>query len=92
MDGNFSDVQHMIKYRQKLDSFADHLEQHFKSTTSRTNLCNWMAFKVVNKINQIGEIKSFTKPNCNLCIQECLTVLKKLRYKRVTLMNKSSDI
>ena len=34
----------------------------------------------------------FTKLNCNLCMQERLTILKKLRDKRVTFMNKNSEI
>ena len=36
--------------------------------------------------------EKFTKPNCNLCMQERLTILKKLRDKRVTVMNKNLDI
>ena len=37
-------------------------------------------------------MKTFTKTNCNLCIQERLTILKNLRDKRVTVMNKNSEI
>ena len=51
-----------------------------------------MAFKVVKQINPIGEMKTFTKPNCNICMEERLTILKKLRDKRVTIMNKNSEI
>ena len=42
----------------------------FKSTTSRTYLCKCMFFKVVNKLNPIGSMKSFKKPNCKLRMKE----------------------
>ena len=80
------------KNGQKLDSFAAHFLQHFNTTTSRTNLRKYMAFKVVKEINPIGAMKILTKPNCNLCMQERLTILKKIRDKRVTVMNKNSEI
>ena len=51
-----------------------------------------MTFKVVKQLNTIGAMKTFTKPNCNLCMEERLTILKKLRDKRVTIMNKNSEI
>ena len=47
-----------------------------------------MTFKVVKQLNLIGAMKTFTKPNCNLCMEERLTILKNLRDKRVTIMNK----
>ena len=47
-----------------------------------------MTFKVVNQLNLIGAMKTFTEPNCNLCKEERLTILKKLREKRVRVMNK----
>ena len=34
---------------------------------------------------------SITKPNCNLCTEERLNILKKLSDKRVTPMKKSLD-
>ena len=37
-------------------------------------------------------MKTFTKPNCNPCMEERLTILKKLRDKRVTIMNKNLEI
>ena len=40
----------------------------------------------------IGAMKTSTKPNFNLCMQERLTILKKLHDKRVTVMNKNSEI
>ena len=36
--------------------------------------------------------KIFTKPNCNICKEECLTIHKKLRDKRVTFMNTNLEI
>ena len=51
-----------------------------------------MTFKVVNQIKPIRAIKIFTKPNCNLCMEKHLTILKKLRDKRVTVMNNNLKI
>ena len=61
------------------------------ATMSYTDILKYMTFKVVKQLKPIGAMKTFTKPNCNLCIQECLTVLKKLRDKRVMVMNKNSE-
>ena len=66
-----------------------HLEQHFNTTTSRTYLRKYMMFKLVNPI---GAMKKITKPNYNLYMEERLTILKNLRDKRVTIMNKNSEI
>ena len=92
MDDNLSDLQRLIKNGKKSDSFAARFVQHFNTTTSRTDLCKYMTLKVVKKLNLIGTMKTFTKTNFNLCIQERLTILKKLREKSVTEMNKNSDI
>ena len=51
-----------------------------------------MTFKVLKQLNPIGTMKTFTKPNFNLCMQERLTILKMIRDKRVTVMNKNSEI
>ena len=51
-----------------------------------------MTFKVVKQLNLIGAMKTFTKPNCNICMEERLKVLKKIRDKCVTIMNKKSKI
>ena len=51
-----------------------------------------MKFKLVKQLKPIGAMKTFTKPNCNLCMEERLTILKNLRDKRVTFMSKNSDI
>ena len=51
-----------------------------------------MTFKVVKQLYPIGAMKTFTKPKCNICMQERLTILKKRRYKYVTIMNKNSEI
>ena len=37
-------------------------------------------------------MKTFRKPNCNLCMEECLTILKKISDKRVTFMNNNLEI
>ena len=76
MDGHISDLQRLLKNRQKPDSFSAHFVQHFNDTTSRTQLRKCMTFKVIKQLNPIGAMKTFTKPNCNLCMQERLTILK----------------
>ena len=86
MGSRFSNILRLLKYGQKSDSFADHFEQHFKSTMSRTNLRKCMIFKVLKQLKLIGTIKTFTKPNCNICMEEHLEILKKLREKHVMLM------
>ena len=87
MDGHFSDLLYLLKNGKKSDSFSDYLELHFNTTTSRTDLRKYMVFKVVKKLNLIGAMKKFTKPNCNLYMEEHLTILKNLRYKWVTVMD-----
>ena len=92
IDAHFSDLQRLLKNGQKSDSFASHFVQHFNNTTSRTDLRKCMTLKVIKQLNPIDAMKPFTKPNCNLCLQERLTILKKVRDKRVIVMNKNSDI
>ena len=92
MDGHLSDILRLLKNGKKSDSFAAHLKQPFNTTTSITDLHKYMTFKVVKQLNTIGTMKTFTKPNCNVCIQERLTILKKIRDKRVTVMNKKLEI
>ena len=92
MDGHFSDLLRLLKNGQKSDSFAAHFEQHFNTTMSRTDLRKHMTFKVVKQLSPIGAMKTFTKPNCNLCMEERLMILKKLRNKRVTIMNENLEI
>ena len=89
MDGHFSDLQRILKNGKKSDSFAAHFVQNFNNTMSRTDLRKCMKFRVIKQLNLIGAMKTFTKPNCNLCMQERLTILKKLCDKRVTVMNKN---
>ena len=89
---HFSDLQRLFKNRQKSDLFAAHFVQYFNTTTPCTDLRKYMTFKVVNPLNPIGTMKTFTKPNYNLCMQERLTILKNLCDKRFTIMNKNSDI
>ena len=92
MDGHFSDLQRLLKNGQKSGSFAAHFVQHFKSTTSRIELRKYMTFKVLKQLNPIGAMKTFTKPDFNLCMQKRLTILKIIRDKRVTVMNKNLEI
>ena len=92
MDVYFSDLQRLFNNGQESDSFAANFEQHFNATTARTDIHKYMAFKVVKQLNLIGAMKTFTKPNCNLCMKEHLTILKKPRDKCVTIMNKNLEI
>ena len=92
MDGHLSDVICLLRKRQKSYSFAAHFEQHFQYTTSRTDLRKCMMSKLVKQINPIGAMKTFMKPNCNLCMEKCLTIPKNLRDKRVTIIDKNLDI
>ena len=75
MDGRFSGLQRLLINGQKSDSFAAHFVQHFNNTTSSTDSRECMLFKVLKQLNLIGTMKTFTKPNCNLCMQERLTIL-----------------
>ena len=70
MDGHLSDILRLFKNGQKSDSFAAHFEQHFKAATPRTDLLKYMTFKLVKQLNPIVAMKTFTKPNCNLFIEE----------------------
>ena len=92
MDGHVTDLQRLLNNKQKPDSFAAHFEHHFNTNTSRTDLRKYMVCKVVKQLNPIGAMKTFTKLNCNLCMQERLKILKKICDKRVTVMNKHSEI
>ena len=69
MDSPFFNLLRLLKNGQKSDSFATHFEQHSDATTSLADLHNYMTFKVVNHLKPIGEIKTFTKPNFNLCME-----------------------
>ena len=51
-----------------------------------------MTLKVLKKIKLIVAMKKITKPNHNLCMEEYLTILKKLHDKRVMVMNKNLEI
>ena len=92
MDGRFSNLLCLLKNGKESDSFADHFKQHFNSTTSRTCLCKYMMFKVVKHLNPIGAMETFTEPNFNLCMEERLMILKRLCEKRITIMDKNSEI
>ena len=68
MNGRFSDLLRLLKNGQKYGLFAALFEQH-NSTTSRTDLCNYITFKGVNQLKPILAVKTVTKPNCNLCME-----------------------
>ena len=89
MAGHLYDLQRLLNNGQKSDSFATHFVQHFNTTTSRTDLCKHMAFKAVRQINPIGGMKKATKPNCNICMEERLTILKNICDKHVTFTKKN---
>ena len=91
MYSHFSDLQRLLKNGQKSDSFAVHFVQHFNDTMSHTDLRKCMTSNVLKQLNPIGAMKTFTKPNCNWCMQERLTILKIPCDKHVTVMNKSSE-
>ena len=92
MDGHFSDLQRLLKNGQKSDLFATHFVDNFNNTTSCINLRKCMTFNLLKKLNPIGAMKTFTKHNCNLCMQERLKILNKLRDKRVMVMDNNLDI
>ena len=92
MGVHFSGVQRLIKKGQKSDSFSAYFKHNFKSTTSCTYLRKCMDFNVVNHLNPIGAMKSFRKPNCNICMEERLTIPKNICDKRITLMNRNWEI
>ena len=48
MGGHFSYLLRILKNEKKSDSFAALFEQYFESTTSRTDLRRFMAFRVVD--------------------------------------------
>ena len=92
MDGHFSDILRLPKNGQKPDSFSAQFEHNFNTTTSHTDLRKYMTFKVAKQLNPIDAMKKSTEPNCNLCMEERLTIVKKLLDKHVEIMNNNSEI
>ena len=90
--GNSSNLLLLLNNGQKPHKCASHSKHHFKYTISSTDPNKFMTFKLVNQLNLIGAMKTFTKHNYNLCTEERLTILKNLLEKRVTVMNKNSEI
>ena len=76
MVGHFSNILHLLNNVQKSDSFASRFEQYFIDTTSHTYLHKYMTFKVLKQLNPIVAMKKYTKPNCNQCMEERLTIFK----------------
>ena len=88
MDGHFSDLQRLLKKKQKSDSFAVHFVQHFNNTTSCTDLRKYMTLEVIKQLNLIVAMKTFTKLNCIIYMQKRLTILKKYMTKASKLWKK----
>ena len=76
MDDHFFDLLRLLRNGQKSDSCAAHFGQQFNAFTPDTDLCKYITFIVVKQLNPIGAMKKITKPNCNLCTKERLTILK----------------
>ena len=76
MDGHLFYLLFLLKNGHKSDSFAAHLEQHCKYTTSHKDLCKCLLFKVVKQLNRICAMIFLTKPICNTCMEERLTIIK----------------
>ena len=57
MGGHLSDLLHLLKNRQNPDSFDANSGQHFKYTTSRTELSKCTELKVLSQLNLIGAMK-----------------------------------
>ena len=77
--------QHSTNFTNNLNVFGFRFPL-YKLHYPNTYLRKYMTFKEVKQLNLIGAMKTFTKPNQNLCMEERLTILKKLRDKRVTIM------
>ena len=92
MDGHLSDLLCLLNNGRKSYSIAANLGQHFNNIMSRTYIHKYMTFRVLKQINLIGTMKTFTKPNFNICMEKRLTIPKNLRDKRIMVMNKKSEI
>ena len=49
---------------------------------SLTDLHKYMAFNLFIQLKPIGLMRSFMKPYCNLCMEELLSIIKKLYGKK----------
>ena len=68
MDVHFSNLLRLLKNGQKPNSFSDYFKHNFNSITSNTDLCKCLNFYVVKKLNPIGSMKRFMKPNFSSCM------------------------
>ena len=50
-------ISYVYSRTEKIRLISAHFEQHFNTTTPRTDLCKYMTFKVVKQINPIGAMK-----------------------------------
>ena len=66
MDAHFSNLLCLLNNGQKYDSFDAHFEQNFNSTTSSTDLRNYMTFKVVKKLKSDWCNENIYKTNLQL--------------------------
>ena len=87
-----SDGQRILKNIKNSDSLYALYKQHFKSTTSRTDLHMFMVFKSVKKLNTIVAVEIFMKPNCSLFTKERLTIPQNIRDRRVKFSDKRLKI
>ena len=69
IDGQFSDVQHLLKNGQKSDSFSAHYRKRHKYTTSETDTSKFIMLEVVNQLNMNDTLKTFTKLKYSPCIK-----------------------
>ena len=92
MYSNLFVIQCLLKNWLKVFSFAAKYKQQYKFTTLFTDLFKWMKCMVVKQNYPIVSIKSFTKPNINLCIEERLTIKKGLRDKKITLTKANLEV
>ena len=69
MNGNLSNVQQILNNGQKSDLFTAQYEQLSNHTASHTYLHVCIKLKVLKHTNTIGKMKTFTKPNCSLCME-----------------------
>ena len=92
MDSHFSDILRLLKNGQKSDSLSAYLEQNFNFTNSLTYLIMDMTFKGVKQLKVVCAMKTFTKLNYILCMEECPTIFKNIRDTRVTIMNNNFEI
>ena len=61
-------------------------------TTKTIIAYNFINMHIMIEVQPYWKNEKITKPKCNICTEECLTILKIIRDKRVTPMNNNSEI